>query len=74
MNIRESVILIATIAIAFMLNVGVVWMMVEGRLNEVPAVFWGIYGPVMSVLGIPLAFQGIKAAYNGLKSFIRGPS
>ena len=34
--------------------------------QDIPAWFWAIYGPVMAVVGIPIAWQGIKAGIKAI--------
>ena len=41
-------------------NGAVVCMLLQGRIDEVNAVVWGIYGVVMSAFGIPIAYSGIS--------------
>ena len=41
-------------------NGAIVCMLLQGRIDEINAVVWGIYGVIMSAFGIPVAYKGIK--------------
>ena len=46
-------------------NATIISMLIQGRLDEISALVWAIYGAVMSAFGIPVAYQGVKTLKKG---------